>query len=266
MLLFGSFTEDETRSLLRQPSGNAEKPAAKKGLQFGSVNFVTDRTLASLSTELQSKADSSKVPIDLCSSNLLEKDDETKSVDGKNTPSSKVPTDLCSSNLLKKDDETKSVDGTNKLSSKDVGTPKENGEIHNFTHHSSLSNGVVNEQNPACCNLDSLCISQNEEHLNQVECLESHVVEKQGSREKDLNGTVNDSLTFVPLKKEILKAPNEPAPAVKNLLPRGLINSGNLCFLNATLQALLSCTPFIQLLQELRIRNIPKVCFFLKKF
>ncbi|KAI3687794.1 hypothetical protein L1987_81497 [Smallanthus sonchifolius] len=43
------------------------------------------------------------------------------------------------------------------------------------------------------------------------------------------------------------------------LLPRGLINSGNLCFLNATLQALLACSPFVHLLQELRMRNIPEI-------
>lgn len=48
-------------------------------------------------------------------------------------------------------------------------------------------------------------------------------------------------------------------PESKDLLPRGLINSGNLCFLNATLQALLSCSPFVRLLQDLRARGIPKV-------
>lgn len=230
LLLFGSFTEDETRSLLRLPSGNAEKPAAKKELQFGSVDFVTGRALASVGNELCRQADSSKGPID-----------------------------FCSSNLLKKDDETKSVDEVNKLSSEAAGTPKENGGVHDFTHSSPLGNGVVNELNPDRFNLDSLCLSQNKEHLNQFQSLESHVVEEGCSKERDLNGTIDDSSTFVPLKKEILKAPNGPAPAVKNLLPRGLINSGNLCFLNATLQALLSCTPFIQLLQELRIRDIPKV-------
>lgn len=219
--------------MLRLPSGNAEKPAAKKELQFGSVDFVTGRALASVGNELCRQADSSKGPIDFCSSNLLNKDDETKS-----------------------------VDGVNKLSSEAAGTPKENGGVHDFTHSSPLGNGVVNELNPDRFNLDSLCLSQNKEHLNQFQSLESHVVEEGCSKERDLNGTIDDSSTFVPLKKEILKAPNGPAPAVKNLLPRGLINSGNLCFLNATLQALLSCTPFIQLLQELRIRDIPKVCSF----
>ncbi|KAL5081169.1 hypothetical protein RYX36_009590 [Vicia faba] len=45
---------------------------------------------------------------------------------------------------------------------------------------------------------------------------------------------------------------------VKELLPRGLINSGNLCFLSATVHDLLVCSPFVQLLQELRTCNIPK--------
>ncbi|KAM0948755.1 putative ubiquitinyl hydrolase 1 [Dioscorea sansibarensis] len=35
------------------------------------------------------------------------------------------------------------------------------------------------------------------------------------------------------------------------MMPRGLKNPGNLCFVNATLQALLSCTPFVQLVRNL---------------
>ncbi|CAI8612098.1 unnamed protein product [Vicia faba] len=46
---------------------------------------------------------------------------------------------------------------------------------------------------------------------------------------------------------------------VKELLPRGLINSGNLCFLSATVHDLLVCSPFVQLLQEPRTCNIPKI-------
>ncbi|KAL8469701.1 hypothetical protein ACS0TY_032515 [Phlomoides rotata] len=44
-----------------------------------------------------------------------------------------------------------------------------------------------------------------------------------------------------------------------NFLPRGLVNLGNLCFLNTTVQALLSCAPFFELLHELRNRDIPEV-------
>ncbi|KAJ0980924.1 hypothetical protein J5N97_009179 [Dioscorea zingiberensis] len=39
---------------------------------------------------------------------------------------------------------------------------------------------------------------------------------------------------------------------------RGLSNPGNLCFMNATLQALLSCSPFVELLHQLRQCDIPK--------
>ncbi|KAL1559563.1 ubiquitinyl hydrolase 1 [Salvia divinorum] len=45
----------------------------------------------------------------------------------------------------------------------------------------------------------------------------------------------------------------------QGITPRGLINPGNLCFLNATLQALLACFPFVQLLLGLRKLSIPKV-------
>lgn len=64
----------------------------------------------------------------------------------------------------------------------------------------------------------------------------------------DLNYTKNNA--FSPS--------NGPRTMATELLPRGLVNSGNLCFLNATLQALLACSPFVHLLQELRTRNIPE--------
>uniref|UniRef100_A0A3B6D8B4 Ubiquitin carboxyl-terminal hydrolase n=2 Tax=Triticum aestivum TaxID=4565 RepID=A0A3B6D8B4_WHEAT len=51
---------------------------------------------------------------------------------------------------------------------------------------------------------------------------------------------------------------NKEAYQNKPLLPHGLKNTGNICFLNATLQAFLSCFPFVQLVQDLRNRSIPK--------
>ncbi|VAH42756.1 unnamed protein product [Triticum turgidum subsp. durum] len=51
---------------------------------------------------------------------------------------------------------------------------------------------------------------------------------------------------------------NKEAYQNKPLLPHGLKNTGNICFLNATLQAFLSCFPFVQLVQDLRNRTIPK--------
>ncbi|KAF3437385.1 hypothetical protein FNV43_RR20138 [Rhamnella rubrinervis] len=72
------------------------------------------------------------------------------------------------------------------------------------------------------------------------------------------NGSVGNLSVSVSME-ELKNASNGPLKVSRNLLPRGLENLGNLCFLNATLQALLSCSPFVQLLQELRARNIPKV-------
>ncbi|GBG66673.1 hypothetical protein CBR_g66808 [Chara braunii] len=40
-------------------------------------------------------------------------------------------------------------------------------------------------------------------------------------------------------------------------IPRGLMNTGNSCFLNSTLQALLSCSPFFHLIRVLATQKIP---------
>jgi Ubiquitin carboxyl-terminal hydrolase len=53
---------------------------------------------------------------------------------------------------------------------------------------------------------------------------------------------------------------NEKKHRSTTILPRGLVNTGNTCFLNASLQALLSCSPFVEFLQDLRDRAVPKVC------
>lgn len=223
VLVFGSFSEDETRSLLlKQSSGNAEKPVEKRELQFGSVNFVTGKSLDGHHGESSRQLDCPK-----------------------------EPSDLLLSNMLKKDNELKSVKISNEHLPVVLQTTKENGIIDDSTHGSPHINGE--DVKPDGIGLTSLHISQNEDGpSNQFSSLKLQNTE--------LNGDYVDSSVFL-AKDDFQKTSNGPVLSSRNLLPRGLINSGNLCFLHATLQALLSCSPFVQLLQELRTRNIPKVHF-----
>ncbi|KAJ4790736.1 Ubiquitin carboxyl-terminal hydrolase 24 [Rhynchospora pubera] len=69
------------------------------------------------------------------------------------------------------------------------------------------------------------------------------------------SGTVNHDNTADVVMK------NEKKPRSSTLLPRGLVNCGNTCFLNASLQALLSCSPFVELIQDLRDHALPKVAY-----
>ncbi|KAK8928270.1 Ubiquitin carboxyl-terminal hydrolase 24 [Platanthera zijinensis] len=74
----------------------------------------------------------------------------------------------------------------------------------------------------------------------------------------------NGSVSTIEVVKDVgntEKDSNQHAPSFRGLLPRGLINLGNLCFLNSTLQALLSCSPFVQLTLDLKNHNIPKTGF-----
>ena len=223
MLVFGSFSEDETRSLLlKQSSGNAKKPVEKRELQFGSVNFVTGKSLDSHHGESSRQLDSPKEP------NVLPL-----------------------SNMLKKDNELKSVKISNEHLPAALQTPKENGTIDDSSHGLPHINGE--KVKPDDIGSTSLLISQNEDGpSNQFLSLKL--------QNSELNGDDADSSVFL-AEDDFQKTSNGPVMSSRNLLPRGLINSGNLCFLHATLQALLSCSPFVQLLQELRTRNIPKVYF-----
>jgi len=69
---------------------------------------------------------------------------------------------------------------------------------------------------------------------------------------------VDAPITAAPVDESVTSL-NKEANQNKPLLPHGLKNTGNICFLNATLQAFLSCLPFVQLVQNLRNRSIPKV-------
>ncbi|KAG6783374.1 hypothetical protein POTOM_012821 [Populus tomentosa] len=228
LLVFGSFTEDETKSLLgKQSPGKVEKPVEKIELRFGSLNFGTGITFGNFDTTLNT---------------------QLASANGNVTSQSK-------SSVMKEKDVkfAKKGDGV-------LGSPRENGSIGNSSHGSSPSNGV-DVLKTESIDLTSLHLSENEDGpASPLRSSSFHVLDSEGIKDGDHNGTSNDSSIHV-RKEDVWKATDGPLPAVKSLLPRGLINTGNLCFLNATLQALLSCSPFVQLLQELRIRDIPKVGF-----
>ncbi|XP_020214834.1 ubiquitin carboxyl-terminal hydrolase 24 [Cajanus cajan] len=216
MLLFGSFTEDETRSLLsKQSPGKNEKPVEKNKLQFGSLNSVT--------------------------------------VESNDLPTSSIASDSVPPSDSLKCNGVKSVsDNSPEVS----GTIKENGSITNFSPSptSTISVNEVEEKN-----VNSFTLLGEDGPSNKFANLSLDASEAERLKNVLKTGSGDDSASKLS-DPNLRKAPNGHAVMhVKDILPRGLINSGNLCFLNATMQALLSCSPFVQLLQQLRTRNLPKV-------
>ncbi|ESQ54103.1 hypothetical protein EUTSA_v10025311mg [Eutrema salsugineum] len=98
---------------------------------------------------------------------------------------------------------------------------------------------------------DNLCVSDGEgdslfkASSSKFQALDSEILSSDSS-----SGSIP--------RKDNQMVATESLPPIKDFTPRGLINAGNLCFLNATLQALLSCSPFVQLLQGIQLQNIPK--------
>lgn len=225
VFVFGSFTEDETKSLLvRKSSRDPKKPVEKSVLQFGSVDFVAGKVSDSF---------------------VGESSREQHSVEEKNQ--------VQSSSVRDNNSDVNCVKTADHSSSAAVATTTANGCVHESTHVS-----------PGCNGLKEV-VTDNVDLTSSVEFQSEDGFSNKFSHLKILHGEQNgsvDNLSIPVSKGELKKASNEPPKVSRSLLPRGLENLGNLCFLNATVQALLCCSPFVQLLQELRTRNIPKVFFF----
>lgn len=216
MLLFGSFTEDETRSLrVKKSSAKNEKPVEKNQLQFGSLNSVT--------------VESSNLP---------------------NSP--KAP----NSAPLHDSQKFKGVNGVRVNLPQVTETIKENGGITNFSIGPSSITSANEVKEHIVCSVTPIVENGT---ANQFTNLSLDASEAESLKNVLKNGSGGDSSSKL-FEQNLKKVPNGHAVMhVKDLQPRGLINSGNLCFLSATVQALLACSPFVQLLQELRTRAIPKV-------
>lgn len=225
LLVFGSFTEDELRSLKGKSPVNAVDTSVKKGLQFGSLDIETVRALGchNVGDAYESSKSVQRVVV---SEKGGELDNGTKE--------------------------------TEILQSSPVSV-KENG-----TAYTSTGSFIPKEVKEIEGKTTSIVFEDERAPLNETAHSNSCGHDSLTSSDKNLHTIVNsfpdgiasDSAGLVNSKDGVHKALN--GSGGKHLLPRGLINSGNLCFLNATLQALLSCSPFVQLMQELRIGTIPK--------
>ncbi|GAB4827797.1 Ubiquitin carboxyl-terminal hydrolase 24 [Ancistrocladus abbreviatus] len=225
VIIFGSFTEDEIRSWQRKPSESNEGLAGKKEFQFGSLTFVTRTSFGSVNGESSKQINSSE-----------------KSRD-----------------LVKQDHVVKSSVNSKELQPGSEVTLKENGSVHNSNHLSLLSNGV-NGMKVDSLDIALLSVSEHEAiDAKQSSNVKVQVAEGGHSQEKHFTKIHEEAQVPILSKEHMKNTSNGSILAIPDLVPRGLINSGNLCFLNATLQSLISCSPFVQLLQELKFRNIPKV-------
>lgn len=238
MLIFGSFTEDESR-LFQSQSGQispvhplekaeTEHASEKLDFQFGSLD------VASLSSVRGFRADPKPA---------------VARVGSKDSPS---PNLIAKDSPLSNGKPSASYDLQKASKSQTNGIP--NGCPSAF---GVPVNGMEN------LDLNLMNIYETKPNNAVIPVLDQTfgrpaVVGDNGSEGSEIDNTLGDVLTGVKLVADAQKKLTENALLARSLLPRGLINLGNLCFLNATLQALLSCSPFVQLLQDLANRSIPK--------
>lgn len=215
IFLFGSFTEDETKSLLNQPSGCDGNKHVEEKVPVNSSESEPGFSFGSFGAVSNSQPASSKERVGSDSSTTLKEE--------------KAGAD----NLLRE--------------------INQNGDVHNDYY----ING--HEESAMAHNIDlsNLCVLEDEaKAINKLSRTTGRDDDALLSKGK-LNGTTSNSAKILHSEEALPEVSSGPLD-VAGLLPRGLINPGNLCFLNATLQALLSCSPFVELLLKLRILSISK--------
>ncbi|XP_077211402.1 ubiquitin-specific protease 24 isoform X2 [Tasmannia lanceolata] len=251
VLVFGSFSEDETRLFQRQSMEGAMRPLEEKELQFGSLDFAAICSLGGLNVEAKKKdlSQGSKVHQQ---SKLV----EAETIGGLNVEPKQQ--DLSQGSKVHQQSKlAKAETPPKEKTSDDIQgisvNVKENGSAKGLSYCvngdlSFMSTPLNKNGSPKLPTSPKLPVleERNSSDINSI------------VKGNSISNNISvDSSAAVPSKMS-RKTLDERGAAVKILLPRGLINSGNLCFLNSTLQALLSCSPFVQLLQDLRTRNIPK--------
>ncbi|CAN6226426.1 unnamed protein product [Urochloa humidicola] len=238
MLLFGSFTEDETKLFqgepLKSPTKSVKKTWELPEIQFGSLNFSV------LSLQKASSPISKDVVL------------TPKSTDAQ---SSAIAKDNACSN--KKEAVGSSVPNGGPVLANGcppVNVSLNNGVLENVKKMEAVVPPVVPARNISL----EAPHAVSEVDKDGIESTQSKKLDKEKEITENGSPVVNTPVVAAPADGAVTSL-KERACQNMPLLPHGLRNTGNICFLNATLQALLSCSPFVQLLQDLRNRSIPKV-------
>ncbi|KAK4356497.1 hypothetical protein RND71_025468 [Anisodus tanguticus] len=208
VLIFGSFTEDEIKTLQSRPTTDV-------GITFGSLDSATLKSVGTFDTKW-TEFDHSKKPQ---TSELSHRENVTESHSNTRKPIKSVGKTI---------KEYGSSSFTNPAYNRSVLHPTVNtGSDYDLSEKSSLLRSAADNVSELSNCLEDVSLTNQLKNYNLV------------------NG-----------RHKSLKASNGSAVVFSSLLPRGLVNLGNSCFLNATLQALLSCSPFVHLLQELKTHDI----------
>lgn len=219
VLIFGSFTEEEIRSMKCQPQKNDRE------IIFGSFDLETLRSVGIFSKKVTELHSPSGFEL--------------------STPSGAPNVSLIPS-------------GSGSTSVLEAAVVKKNGCASSIYHGGS----GLKELKPV--NIDGhVSVSSNSTHnllnTSNTELPGIHGVGELSSSENVDFDDSRNGVQKVVTKESTYKDSDWPNSICRDFLPRGLVNLGNLCFLNATLQALLSCSPFLELLHELRNRDIPEI-------